>query len=59
MLALNRTSGQEIVIGNGITVKVLEVAGNRVRLGIIAPAEVPIRRETVCRATEGCAHDGR
>ena len=45
MLVLSRKFGESIVIGNSITVTVLEVKGERVRIGVSAPAEVPIHRE--------------
>ena len=44
MLVLSRKPGEKVVIGNGITVTVLEVVGNQVRLGFQAPAEVAIFR---------------
>jgi len=44
MLFLSRKRGEELVIGNGISVKVLEMRGDRVKLGFVAPAEVPIHR---------------
>jgi carbon storage regulator len=44
MLVLTRKPGEKVVIGNGITVTVVEVAGNRVRIGIEAPHPVRIRR---------------
>ena len=44
MLVLSRKAGQSIEIGNGITVTVTQIKGNKVRLGISAPAEVPIHR---------------
>ena len=47
MLVLSRKHGEAIVIGNGITVTVLAVDGDRVKLGIVAPAEVPVHREEV------------
>jgi carbon storage regulator len=40
-----RKLGERIVIDDRITVTVLEVQGNRVRLGIDAPKEIPIKRE--------------
>lgn len=43
MLVLTRKVGESIVIGDGITVRVLEVGG-RVRLGIEAPRDVSITR---------------
>ena len=47
MLVLSRKHGEAIVIGNGITVTVLAVDGDRVKLGVAAPVEVPIHREEV------------
>jgi carbon storage regulator len=47
MLVLSRRQGETIVVGNSVTVTVLEVRGNRVRLGFNAPMEVPIHREEV------------
>ena len=55
MLVLTRKLGEGIVIGDGVEVKVVEVSGHRVKLGIAAPAEVPIHREEVARRIEGCA----
>jgi carbon storage regulator len=52
MLVLSRKRGEEIVIGNDITVTVLAVDGDRVKLGITAPAEVPIHREEIFRKIE-------
>ncbi len=51
MLVLTRKTDQEIVISDSIRVKVLEVRGNQVRLGIVAPKEVSVRRTEVpdCR----------
>jgi carbon storage regulator len=47
MLVLSRKVGEVLVIGNDITVTVLAVDGDRVKLGVAAPAEVPIHREEV------------
>ena len=44
MLVLSRKAGQSIEIGEGITVTVTQIKGNKVRIGISAPAEVPIHR---------------
>lgn len=49
MLVLSRKVGEQIVIGQGVTVTVLEVNGQRVRLGIVAPADVPVHRIEVCQ----------
>jgi carbon storage regulator len=45
MLVLTRKAGERIVIDDNIIVEVLEVQGNRVRLGIQAPQGVPILRQ--------------
>jgi carbon storage regulator len=47
MLVLSRKRGESIVIGNGITITVVDVKGNRVRLAFNAPAEVPIHRKEI------------
>jgi carbon storage regulator len=47
MLVLSRKVGQEIVIGGNVVVSVLSVNGNRVRLGIRAPAEVRVDRQEI------------
>ncbi len=44
MLVLSRKEGEKLVIGENITVVVSRVAGNRVTLGIEAPADVRIIR---------------
>jgi carbon storage regulator len=50
MLVLTRKLGEVIRVGDTVTVRVLEVKGNQVRLGVEAPAEVRIYREEVYRA---------
>ena len=44
MLVLSRKVGERIVIGHGVTVVILAVHGQQIRLGIEAPKEVTIRR---------------
>jgi carbon storage regulator len=49
MLVLTRKPGEKVVIEGGITVTVVEVKGNRVRIGIDAPNDVHILRgELAC-----------
>ncbi len=58
MLVLTRKVGERIVIDNNITVEVLEVNGNRVRIGIQAPDGVTIlRKELLLRDTAGTRGD--
>jgi carbon storage regulator len=45
MLVLTRKAGERIVIADNVVVEVLEVQGNRVRIGIQAPQGVTILRE--------------
>ena len=47
MLILTRRVGETIMIGSDITVTVLGVKGNQVRLGINAPKNVAVHREEV------------
>lgn len=47
MLVLTRKNGERLIIGDDIEVTVLKIRGNRVRLGIRGPADVPIHREEV------------
>ena len=44
MLVLSRKTNESIVIGNNITVQILKIKGNTIRLGITAPRDVPVRR---------------
>lgn len=47
MLVLSRKKNESIVINNDITVVVVEIRGDKVRLGIEAPREVPVHRQEV------------
>jgi carbon storage regulator len=47
MLVLTRKSNQSIMIGDDIEVSVLAVMGEKVRIGIAAPREVPVFRTEV------------
>ena len=49
MLVLSRRIGEEIVIDNVIRVKIVDVQGNRVKLGITAPQDVTVHREEIQR----------
>jgi carbon storage regulator len=58
MLVLTRKPGQSIMIGDGVEVQVLSVAGEKVRLGITAPRDVSIYRNEVYDRIEGEAEAG-
>lgn len=47
MLVLSRKIGEEIVIGEGIVLKVVDIRGDKTRIGITAPQEVRVDRKEV------------
>ncbi len=47
MLVLSRKTNQEICIGDDIRVMVIEIRGDKVRLGVVAPRDVPVHRHEV------------
>ena len=47
MLILTRRVGETIMIGSNVTVTVLGVKGNQVRIGINAPKDVEVHREEI------------
>lgn len=50
MLVLTRRAGESIMIGSDVAVRVIEVRGDVVRLGVDAPREVQVHREEVFNA---------
>ena len=55
MLVLSRKRDERIVIGDNIVITVVEVRGDKVRLGIEAPSEVPVHRQEVLDAMKRAA----
>jgi len=55
MLVLSRKKNESIVINNDIVITVVEIRGDKVRLGIVAPKEVPVHRQEVYEAIHGQA----
>ena len=55
MLVLSRKSNESIVINNNVTVTVVEIRGDKVRLGIVAPKDVPVHRQEVFDLIHGKA----
>ena len=56
MLVLSRKVGERIVIGDGITVEVVELRDGKVRLGVVADRQVSVHREEVWQAIHGKQH---
>lgn len=52
MLVLSRKKNESIVINDDITIVVVEIRGDKVRLGIEAPKEVPVHRNEVYEAIQ-------
>lgn len=50
MLVLSRKKNESIVINDDITVVVVDIRGDKVRLGVEAPKEVPVHRQEVYEA---------
>lgn len=47
MLALTRKTNESIMIGNDVEISILEIKGDRVKVGIIAPKSIPIYRKEI------------
>lgn len=50
MLVLSRYKDQSIYIGDDIIITVVDVRGDRIRIGIEAPADVPVHRQEIYEA---------
>jgi carbon storage regulator len=57
MLVLSRKEGERVFIGNSVVVTIVRVQGDRVRIGVEAPADVPVMREELLRASSQVARD--
>ncbi|MGE3820499.1 MAG: carbon storage regulator CsrA [Isosphaeraceae bacterium] len=53
MLVLSRKKNESIIINDNITVTVIEIRGDKVRLGIEAPKDVTVHRQEVYEAING------
>ncbi len=52
MLVLSRKKNESIVINDDITIVVVEIRGDKVRLGVEAPKEIPVHRREVFEAIQ-------
>lgn len=59
MLVLSRKKDEKIIIGDNITLMVIEIRGDKVRLGIEAPKEVTVHRQEVYEAIKREQEDQR
>lgn len=50
MLVLSRQRDESIIIGDNVVITVVDIRGDKVRLGIEAPKEVPVHRQEVYEA---------
>lgn len=52
MLVLSRKSGESFIINDEIIIKVTEISGDKVKIGIEAPQHYRILREEICQTVE-------
>jgi carbon storage regulator len=50
MLVISRKKNESVVIGHDVTITVIEIRGDKVRLGVVAPVQVPVHRQEVYEA---------
>ncbi len=58
MLVLSRHRDESIMIGDEIVVTIVDIRGDKVRLGINAPSSIPVHRQEVFEAIRREAHQG-
>ncbi len=52
MLVLSRQRDESIIIGDNIVVTIVDIRGDKVRLGINAPTEIPVHRQEIYDAIQ-------
>ncbi len=57
MLVLSRQRDESIVIGENIVITIIDIRGDKVRLGIEAPGEIPVHRKEVYEAIQREHHN--
>ena len=53
MLVLSRQRGESIMIGDDVQITIVDVRGDKVRLGITAPSDIPVHRKEVYERIKG------
>lgn len=59
MLVLSRKKGESIKIGDSITIYIIEIRGDKTRIGIEAPAEVQVLRSEIADKYQQRPNDGQ
>ena len=59
MLVLSRHRDESIIIGDNIVITVVDVRGDKVRLGIDAPTDIPVHRQEVYEAIQRERQNGQ
>lgn len=52
MLILSRKTGESLIINENIEVKIVDVSGDKVKIGITAPGDIKILRNELCQTVE-------
>ena len=52
MLVLSRQRDESIMIGDNVRITIVDIRGDKVRLGIVAPTEIPVHRKEVYDAIQ-------
>lgn len=59
MLVLSRHRDESIIIGDNIVITIIDIRGDKVRLGIEAPMEVSVHRQEVYEAIKRCESENK
>ena len=59
MLVLSRKKNESVIINDNITIVVVEIRGDKVRLGIEAPKDVPVHRKEIYDAIQASSRSER